>query len=104
MAEQIPTALQEEFSLDFFDLFLKNNWDVNDRQYRELLVSCFGKHGKFPFATNFPNTPKGLKDKEEWRSNFDKQTYLRRPFNSKNSNSTPLNSLNSGRSLLTNCS
>ena len=73
MAEQIPTALQEEFSLDFFDLFLKNNWDVNDRQYRELLVSCFGKHGKFPFATNFPNTPKGLKDKEEWRSNFDKQ-------------------------------
>ena len=73
MAEQIPTALQEEFSLDFFDLFLKNNWDVNDRQYRELLVNCFGRHGKFPFATNFPNTPKGLKDKEEWRSNFDKQ-------------------------------
>ncbi len=73
MAEQIPTALQEEFSLDFFDLFLKNNWNVNDRQYRELLVSCFGRNGKFPFATNFPNTDKGRKDKEEWRSNFDKQ-------------------------------
>ncbi len=73
MAEQIPTALQEEFSLDFFDLFLKNNWNVSDRQYRELLVRSFGRHGKFPFATNFPNTSTGLRNKEEWRSSFEKQ-------------------------------
>ena len=64
MAEQIPTALQEEFSLEFFKLFLDSNWDVNDRKYRELLVSCFGRHGRFPFATavsythlTLPTTP-----------------------------------------------
>ena len=73
MAEQIPTAIQEEFSLDFFKLFLENNWDVSDRQYRELLVRSFGRHGKFPFATSFPNTPTGLRNKEEWRSSFEKQ-------------------------------
>ena len=36
MAEQIPTALQEEFSLDFFDLFLKNNWDSDFFNKREI--------------------------------------------------------------------
>jgi hypothetical protein len=73
MAEQIPTSFQEQFSIDFFKLFLDNNWDVNDQKYRKLLVDCFGKNGKFPFASNFPSTDKGLKDREEWRSSFDKQ-------------------------------
>jgi len=73
MAEQIPTSFQEQFSIDFFDLFLKNDWDVNDRKYRELLVSSFGRNGKFPFANNFPDTEKGRKDRLTWRSNYDKQ-------------------------------
>ncbi len=75
MAEQIPTAIQEELSMDFFDLFLKNNWNVNDRKYRELLVASFGKSGKFPFktASTLPPTPKGLKDRKEWVDSFDKQ-------------------------------
>ena len=74
MAEQIPTAIQEEISIDYFDLFTKNGWDVSDRKYRQLLVDSFGRNGKFPFADNFPETPKGQKDKETWRSSFDKQT------------------------------
>ena len=73
MAEQIPTSFQEQFSIDFFKLFLDNNWDVNDQKYRKLLVDCFGRNGKFPFSSNFPNTDKGIKDREEWRSSFDKQ-------------------------------
>tara|TARA_B100000902_G_C27275765_1_gene898760 strand:- start:294 stop:1862 length:1569 start_codon:yes stop_codon:yes gene_type:complete len=73
MAEQIPTSFQEQFSIDFFDLFTKNDWVVNDRAYRKLLVDCFGRNGAFPFATNFPSTDRGIKDREEWRSSFDKQ-------------------------------
>ena len=73
MAEQIPTNFQEQFSIDYFDLFLKNNWDVNDRKYGQLLESCFGRNGAFPFSTNFPNTEKGRKDQEVWRASFDKQ-------------------------------
>ena len=73
MAEQIPTSFQEQFSIDFFHLFLENNWDVSDQKYRKLLVDCFGRNGKFPFSSNFPNTDKGIKDREEWRSSFDKQ-------------------------------
>ena len=73
MAEQIPTSFQEQFSIDFFHLFLENNWDVSDQKYRKLLVDCFGRNGKFPFSSNFPSTDKGIKDREEWRSSFDKQ-------------------------------
>ena len=47
MAEQIPTAIQEEISIDYFDLFTKNGWDVSDRKYRQLLVDSFGRNGKF---------------------------------------------------------
>ena len=36
MAEQIPTSFQEQFSIDFFHLFLENNWDVSDQKYRKL--------------------------------------------------------------------
>jgi len=74
MAEQIPTAIQEQLSIDFFDLFTKNGWNVSNRQYRQLLLDSFSKNGLFPFAANFPNTEKGRKDKETWRSSFDKQT------------------------------
>ena len=74
MAEQIPTSIQEQISIDFFDLFTKNGWDVNDRKYRELLVDSFGRNGTFPFSANFPKTQKGQKDKETWRASFDKQT------------------------------
>ena len=74
MAEQIPTAIQEELSIDYFSLFTQSNWDVSDQKYRKLLVDSFGKNGIFPFATNFPNTEKGQKDKETWRASFDKQT------------------------------
>ena len=56
MAEQIPTSIQEQLSIDFFDLFTKNGWDVSDRQYRQLLVDSFGRNGVFPFSTNFPNS------------------------------------------------
>ena len=74
MAEQIPTSIQEQLSIDFFELFTNNGWDVSDRQYRQLLVDSFGRNGVFPFSTNFPNTEKGQKDKETWRASFDKQT------------------------------
>ncbi len=74
MAEQIPTAIQEQLSIDFFELFTQNGWNVSNRQYRQLLLDSFSKNGLFPFATNFPNTEKGRKDKETWRSSFDKQT------------------------------
>ena len=74
MAEQIPTSIQEQLSIDFFELFTNNGWDVSDRQYRQLLVDSFGKSGTFSFATNFPRTEKGQKDKETWRASFDKQT------------------------------
>ena len=74
MAEQIPTAIQEQLSIDFFDLFTKNRWNVSDRKYRQLLVNSFGRNGVFPFATNFPSSAKGQKDKETWRASFDKQT------------------------------
>ena len=74
MAEQIPTAIQEELSIDYFSLFVKNKWNVSDQSYRKLLVDSFGRNGKFSFARNFPNTEKGQKDKETWRASFDKQT------------------------------
>mgnify|MGYP001428283805 FL=1 len=74
MAEQIPTAIQEELSIDYFSLFTQSNWDVSDQKYRKLLVDSFGRNGKFSFANNFPNTEKGQKDKETWRASFDKQT------------------------------
>jgi len=80
MAEQIPTAIQEELSIDYFDLFTKNGWDVSDQSYRKLLVDSFGRNGKFPFARNFPNTQKGQKDKETWRASFDKQTLALQTF------------------------
>ena len=74
MAEQIPTSIQEQLSIDFFDLFTKNRWNVSDRKYRQLLVNSFGRNGLFPFSTNFPKSAKGQKDKETWRASFDKQT------------------------------
>lgn len=74
MAEQIPTAIQEELSIDYFSLFIESNWNVSDQKYRKLLVDSFGRNGKFPFYRNFPTTEKGQKDKETWRSSFDKQT------------------------------
>ena len=74
MAEQIPTAIQEQLSINFFDLFTKNGWDVSDRKYRQLLVDSFGRNGKFSFAANFPSTPAGLRDREEWKDSFEKQS------------------------------
>ncbi len=74
MAEQIPTAIQEELSIDYFSLFTESDWNVTDQKYRKLLVDSFGRNGKFSFARNFPNTEKGQKDKETWRASFDKQT------------------------------
>jgi len=74
MAEQIPTNIQEQLSIDYFDLFTKSGWVVSDQKYRKLLVDSFGRNGLFPFATNFPRTEKGRKDKETWRASFDKQT------------------------------
>ena len=53
MAEQIPTAIQEELSIDYFKTFLDNNWDVSDSKYRNLLSDSFGRNGKFSFARNF---------------------------------------------------
>tara|TARA_Y100001963_G_C6744630_1_gene430880 strand:+ start:42 stop:1589 length:1548 start_codon:yes stop_codon:yes gene_type:complete len=75
MAEQIPTAIQEDLSIDFFDLFLSSNWNVSDQNYRKLLVDSFGRNGKFPFktASTLPSTPKGLRDRQEWVDSFDKQ-------------------------------
>ena len=73
MAEQVLTSAQEDISASFFDLFLKSNWDPSDREYRNLLVESFGKNGRFPLKTTFQNTPKGRRDREAWRSNFDKQ-------------------------------
>jgi len=74
MAEQIPTAIQEELSIDYFKTFLDNNWDVSDSKYRKLLSDSFGRNGKFSFATNFPSTPAGLRDREEWKDSFEKQS------------------------------
>ena len=74
MAEQIPTNIQEQLSIDYFDLFTKSGWVVSDQKYRKLLVDSFGRNGIFPFATNFPRNAKGQKDKETWRASFDKQT------------------------------
>ena len=74
MAEQIPTSIQEQISIDYFDLFTKSGWVVSDQKYRKLLVDSFGRNGMFPFATNFPRNAKGQKDKETWRASFDKQT------------------------------
>ena len=80
MAEQIPTAIQEELSIDYFSLFTESGWDVSDQKYRKLLVDSFGRNGKFSFARNFPNTQKGQKDKETWRASFDKQTLALQRF------------------------
>ena len=74
MAEQIPTSIQEQISIDYFSLFTESNWNVSDQKYRKLLVDSFGRNGLFPFATNFPRNAKGRKDKETWRASFDKQT------------------------------
>ena len=74
MAEQIPTAIQEELSIDYFKTFLDNNWDVSDSKYRKLLSDSFGRNGKFSFAANFPSTPAGLRDREEWKDSFEKQS------------------------------
>ena len=74
MAEQIPTAIQEELSIDYFKTFLDNNWDVSDSKYRKLLSDSFGRNGKFSFATNFPSTPVGLRNREEWKDSFEKQS------------------------------
>jgi len=73
MAEQVLTSAQEDISASFFDLFLKSNWNPSDREYRTLLVESFGKSGRFPLKTTFQDTPKGRRDREAWRSNFDKQ-------------------------------
>ena len=74
MAEQIPTAIQEELSIDYFKTFLDNNWDVSDSKYRKLLSDSFGRNGKFSFAANFPSTRAGLRDREEWKDSFEKQS------------------------------
>jgi hypothetical protein len=74
MAEQIPTAIQEELSIDYFKTFLDNNWDVSDSKYRKLLSDSFGRNGKFSFAINFPSTPVGLRNREEWKDSFEKQS------------------------------
>ena len=79
MAELIPTAIQEELSIDYFKTFLDNNWDVSDRKYRKLLVDSWGKSGKFPLP-NFGNTDKDIKDREEWRSSYDKQVLALQQF------------------------
>ena len=75
MAEQIPTSIQEELSIDYFNLFLTSNWDVTDQDYRKLLVKSFGKKGKYPYKTEntLPPTQKGLRDRQEWVDSFDKQ-------------------------------
>ena len=79
MAELIPTRIQEELSIDYFKTFLDNNWDVSDRKYRKLLVDSWGKGGKFPLP-NFGNTDKDIKDREEWRSSYDKQVLALQQF------------------------
>ena len=58
MAELIPTAIQEELSIDYFKTFLDNNWDVSDTKYQKLLSDSWGAGGKFPFS-NFGRTDKG---------------------------------------------
>ena len=71
--ELIPTSIQEEITIDYFDLFLQKRFDVSDREYLELVEDSFGTGGKFPFAGNFPNTEKGRNDQEIWLASFDKQ-------------------------------
>ena len=75
MAEQIPTIFQEQISMKYFDVFLNNDWDVSDQQYRKLLSDSFGKNGIFPFktATTLPSTPTGLKNRQVWKDSFEKQ-------------------------------
>ena len=75
MAEQIPTAIQEEISAEYFKVFLSNNWDVSERAYRKLLSDCWDKNGMYPLATSstMPATPKGLRDRQEWKDSFEKQ-------------------------------
>ncbi len=71
--ELIPTSIQEEISIDYFDLFFTKGWDVSDGDYIKLVEDSFGTNGKFPFARNFPNTEKGRNDQEIWLASFDKQ-------------------------------
>ena len=71
--ELIPTSIQEEISIDYFDLFFTKGWDVSDGDYIKLVEDSFGPNGKFPFVNNFPNTEKGRNDQEIWLASFDKQ-------------------------------
>ena len=72
--EIIPTAIQEEISIDYFDLMLKNNFDVSDSKYRKLLLDTWGETGKFS-PNRFPNmnTEKGRHERLIWIDSFDKQ-------------------------------
>ena len=79
MAELIPTAIQEELSIDYFKTFLDNNWDVSDKKYRKLLVDSWGKSGKFPFS-NFGNTDIDIRKGHEWISSYDKQVLALQQF------------------------
>ncbi len=71
--ELIPTSVQEEISIDYFDLFFTKGWNVSDGDYIKLVEDSFGPNGKFPFVNNFPNTEKGRNDQEIWLASFDKQ-------------------------------
>ena len=72
--EIIPTAIQEEISIDYFDLIISNNFDVSDSKYRKLLLDTWGETGKFP-PDRFPNmnTEKGRHERLVWIDSFDKQ-------------------------------
>ena len=79
MAELIPTAIQEELSIDYFKTFLDNNWDVSDQKYQKLLSDSWGTRGKFPFS-NFGNTDSDIRKGHEWRSSYDKQVLALQQF------------------------
>jgi len=79
MAELIPTAIQEELSIDYFKTFLDNNWDVSDEKYQKLLLDSWGRSGKFPFS-NFGNTDSDIRKGHEWGSSYDKQVLALQQF------------------------
>ena len=79
MAELIPTAIQEELSIDYFKTFLDNNWDVSDTKYQKLLSDSWGAGGKFPFS-NFGRTDSDIRKGHEWRSSYDKQVLALQQF------------------------
>ncbi len=72
--EIIPTNIQEEISIDYFDLLLKSNFDISDSKFRKLILDTWGRGGRFP-PDRFPNmnTEKGRHERLVWIDSFDKQ-------------------------------